>query len=56
LPFEPGARLSPRVDERLDVLDRAFSVKLALPTPAWTMPAFSTRNSTAPPLAPLTRW
>src|SRR5690606_32209203 len=33
---------------------RAVSVKLALPTPAWTMPAFSTRNSTAPPLAPLT--
>jgi hypothetical protein len=24
--------------------------KLALPTPAWTIPAFSTRNSTAPPL------
>src|SRR4029077_17600872 len=26
----------------------------ALPTPAWTMPAFSTRNSTDPPLAPFT--
>src|SRR5262249_23655443 len=26
----------------------------ALPTPAWTIPAFSTRNSTAPPLASLT--
>src|SRR5207253_2411848 len=26
----------------------------ALPTPAWTMPAFSTRNSTEPPLAPFT--
>src|SRR5262245_5028398 len=26
----------------------------ALPTPAWTMPAFSTRNSTAPPLAAFT--
>ena len=26
----------------------------ALPIPAWTMPAFSTRNSTEPPLAPLT--
>src|SRR6059036_628502 len=26
----------------------------ALPTPAWTMPAFSTRNSTLPPLAPFT--
>ena len=25
----------------------------ALPTPAWTIPAFSTRNSTAPPLASL---
>ena len=31
----------------------ASSVKLALPTPAWTMPAFSTRNSTWPPLAAL---
>src|SRR6266436_3296811 len=31
----------------------AFSSKLALPTPACTMPAFSTRNSTAPPLASL---
>ena len=29
-------------------------MKLALPTPACTMPAFSTRNSTAPPLAALT--
>src|SRR5919112_1604449 len=27
------------------------SSKEALPMPAWTMPAFSTRNSTAPPLA-----
>src|ERR1700691_3884292 len=26
----------------------------ALPTPAWTIPAFSARNSTEPPLAPLT--
>src|SRR5215831_410464 len=26
----------------------------ALPIPAWTIPAFSTRNSTEPPLAPLT--
>src|SRR3984893_456665 len=25
----------------------------ALPTPAWMIPAFSTRNSTEPPLAPL---
>ena len=32
----------------------ASSVKLALPTPAWTMPAFSARNSTWPPLAALT--
>ena len=30
------------------------SLNEALPTPAWTMPAFSTRNSTEPPLAPLT--
>ena len=30
------------------------SEKDALPTPAWMMPAFSTRNSTAPPLAALT--
>src|SRR5262249_13673367 len=35
---------------------RTFSTSLssgneALPTPAWTMPAFSTRNSTEPPLA-----
>src|SRR6188472_1291450 len=29
----------------------ASSVKLALPTPAWIRPAFSTLNSTAPPLA-----
>src|SRR5262249_7756092 len=28
---------------------RAFSLKLALPTPAWIRPAFSTLNSTAPP-------
>ncbi len=28
--------------------------KQALPIPAWTMPAFSTRNSTAPPLEALT--
>ena len=34
----------------------AFPSKLALPMPAWTMPAFSTRNSTAPPLASLTAW
>src|SRR5688572_33327261 len=27
----------------------ACSVNEALPTPAWTIPAFSTRNSTAPP-------
>src|SRR5579885_1731269 len=32
----------------------ASSLKLALPTPAWTMPAFSTRYSTAPPLASFT--
>ena len=31
----------------------ASSVKLALPTPAWTMPAFSARYSTWPPLAAL---
>src|SRR5712671_1823385 len=32
----------------------ASSVKLALPTPAWTMPAFSARNSTWPPLTACT--
>jgi hypothetical protein len=39
----------------LDVLERAASSpNEALPMPAWMMPAFSTRNSTAPPLAAFT--
>ena len=48
----PGRpRLLDRIGERLDVGDQRLLSKLALPTPAWTIPAFSTRNSTAPPLA-----
>src|SRR4030095_13485409 len=34
----------------------AASVNEALPTPVCTIPAFSTRNSTAPPSASLTAW
>jgi len=43
-----------RVDESLDVLDSLPSSNEALPTVPCTMPAFSTRNSTAPPFDALT--
>src|SRR5262245_25846654 len=55
VPLEPaGFALATASTNALMFSTRAFSVKLALPTPACTMPAFSTRNSTEPPLAPLT--
>ena len=53
-----AGRLGPahRIGEGADVLAGApSSVNDALPTPACTMPAFSTRNSTEPPLASLHR-
>ena len=34
------------VTSALTLAASASSLKLALPTPAWTMPAFSARNST----------
>ena len=47
-------RLIHRIGKSADVLDEFLWLNEALPTPACTTPAFSARNSTEPPFAPLT--
>ena len=50
-----GLGLGHRVDESRDILRRASPrANEALPTLPWTIPAFSTRNSTEPPFEALT--